>query len=75
MIKQDIYLNKQRIFTIIHKNMDKNMENRNIENSVELYEHEILFKEVLFEDSCDNDLKYDFIIGGFLPCTDKKKSI
>ena len=71
MIVQEFYYDEKIFLTIVHENMDEDVKNRNIDDSININEHIISFNESYVDEFNLDDNDYLFI-EGFLDCNDEK---
>lgn len=68
MIVQEFYYDEKIFLTIVHENMDKDVKNRNLDDSININEHIISFNEYYVDEFNLDDNDYDLFIEGFLDC-------
>lgn len=56
MIIQEVYWNDTNILTLVHEKMEKNIENRKLEESINISGNNIVFKEFNDENKDFTDL-------------------
>ena len=71
MIVQEFYYDEKIFLTIVHENMDEDVKNRNIDDSININEHIISFNESYVDEFNLDDNDYLFI-EGFLDCNNEK---
>lgn len=72
MIVQEFYYDEKIFLTIVHENMDKDVKNRNLDDSININEHIISFNEYYVDEFNLDDNDYDLFIEGFLDCNNEK---
>ena len=72
MIIQEVYWNDDKILTLCHEKMEKHIENRILEEFINISGNKIVFKEFNDENKDFTDFKSDFVIEGFLDCNHEK---
>lgn len=72
MIIQEFYFDNDKFLTIVHENMDDNLKNRNINDSVDIGEHIISFNEYYADEFNLDNINHDCSIEGFLDCNNEK---
>lgn len=70
MIVQEFSIDDKIFLTILHENMDKDIKNRNLDDSTNINEHLISFNEYYVDEFNLDD--YDLFIEGFLDCNNEK---
>ena len=65
MIIQEFYFDNDKFLTIVHENMDDNLKNRNINDSVDIVEHIISFNEYYADEFNLDNINHDCSIEGF----------
>ena len=70
MIIQEFYYDDEIFLTIVHENMDGDIKNRNLDDSIDIDEHIISFNEYSVDEFNLDDNDYDLFIEGFLDCNE-----
>lgn len=72
MIVQEFYYDEKIFLTIVHENMDEDVKNRNIDDSININEHIISFNESYVDEFNLDDDDYFYLLKVFLIVIMKK---